>query len=345
MTLIERDQKYVWHPFAPVKGDFPILPLKGAKGVHLELEDGRKIIDGISSWWVNVLGHSHGDIADVLKKQGQELAHVIFAGFTHAPAVDLSEKILSYLPHHKKVFFSDNGSTAVEVALKMAIQYQINTGNSQRKRIIAIEGAYHGDTFGAMSVGERGGFNIPFEPYFFDVSFIPYPTGENEEEVITQFQELCENGDIAAFIFEPLVQGAAGMRIYSPSLLENLLKIAKASGVVTIADEVFTGFFRTGNRFACEYLNTVPHIFCFSKALTNGTLPLSLTVVDSEIFAPFDNSDRQKAFYHGHSYTGNPLACAVAVKTMELLDSQTIQESIKTLCIHQQTFADGCKGF
>src|ERR1051325_3204773 len=253
-SLQTDDHNNIWHPFSPIVGEPPIV-IRSAKGIYLVTEDGKKIIDGISSWWVNIHGHSHPTIAEAIYKQAKELEHVIFAGFTHPPAIELSQKLLSILPSSQsKIFFSDNGSTAVEVALKMAIQYWHNVG-TPKKKVIAIEGAYHGDTFGSMSVGDRGLFTDPFKHHLFDAEFIPFPDGKNDDDVIDRFSKLVKTGDVFGFIYEPLVQGAAGMRMYSPSLLSQLLKIAKRSKVLCIADEVFTGFGRTGRLFASEYLD------------------------------------------------------------------------------------------
>ncbi|MDH5381974.1 MAG: adenosylmethionine--8-amino-7-oxononanoate transaminase [Cyclobacteriaceae bacterium] len=342
-NLKKRDQEVVWHPFSPVKGGFPILPLVKAEGVYLITEDGEKIIDGISSWWVNNLGHSNPEIAEELFKQAKNLSHVIFAGFTHEPAISIAEKILEHLPGQSKVFFSDNGSTSVEVALKIVMQFWKNQGQKNKKRIIALEGAYHGDTFGAMAVGERGGFNITFEPYLFDVDFLPFPTEENEEKCLAKFEDLLEKKDVAGFIFEPLIQGAAGMRIYSPKILEKLIHKAHEYNVICIADEVFTGFYRTDKLFASDYIEEKPDIFCLSKGLTAGTLPLSLTTVSTQIFESFNNSESEKALYHGHSFTGNPLGCAVALKSFEILNRVETQESHRNLCLRQTLFVEEIK--
>ncbi|HEX6223325.1 MAG TPA: aminotransferase class III-fold pyridoxal phosphate-dependent enzyme, partial [Chryseolinea sp.] len=215
-SLRELDRKNIWHPFTPLDaGDDPIL-IERAEGIYLYSTDGRKIIDAVSSWWVNLHGHSHPAIAKAVASQAQLLEHVIFAGFTHEPAIRLSKNLLSILPQNQvKIFFSDNGSTAVEVGLKMAFQFWHNQGITEKRKVIAINGAYHGDTFGAMSVGQRGLFTAPFSPYLFDVEFIDFPSFSNADAVVDQFKALLKTGKVGAFIYEPLVQAAAGMRMYS----------------------------------------------------------------------------------------------------------------------------------
>jgi adenosylmethionine---8-amino-7-oxononanoate aminotransferase len=317
---IEKDKQFIWHPFTPQEGSLAdnIFIIKG-EGIYLHTDDGRKIIDAISSWWVNLHGHSHPKIAEALAIQARELEHVMFAGFTHQPAIDLAEKIISILPDNfSKIFYSDNGSTANEVAIKMAIQYWHNKGE-KKKKIIALEGAYHGDTFGAMAVGERSVFTVPFTDYLFQVEFIDFPTSANEEAVVNQFQQLLSFGDVGMFIFEPLVQGASGMRMYSTELLDTLISLAKQHNVICIADEVFTGFYRTGRFLAIDHLQNKPDIVALSKGLTGGTLPMGITACTKEVYEAFLSTDFSKAFLHGHSYTANPLACAAANVSFNLL--------------------------
>lgn len=317
--FLETDRRNIWHPFTPLAGASDPVLITDAKGVYLHTSDGRKIIDAISSWWVNIHGHSNPVIAKALAEQASTLEHVIFAGFTHKPAIRLSENLLQILPESQcKIFFSDNGSTAVEVAIKMALQYFHNQG-IEKKKIIALQGAYHGDTFGAMSVGARGLFTNAFAPYLFDVSFIEFPTPENEEKAFAEFQRYIKTGDAAVFIFEPLVQAAAGMRMYSPSFLDRLITEARKHDVICIADEVFTGFGRTGKLFASEYLQNSPDIMALSKGLTGGTLPMGITSCNKKITEAFNTSNFYKTFFHGHSYTANPLACATANASFELL--------------------------
>jgi adenosylmethionine-8-amino-7-oxononanoate aminotransferase len=332
MNLIERDQQTIWHPFTPQKGFPYLLPVKSAKGCWLHLEDGRKILDAISSWWVNLHGHSHPYLAEAISKQAKELEHVIFAGFTHEPAVSLSERLLKILPHNQaKLFFSDNGSTAVEVALKMALQYFWNKGQKKKTKIVALEGAYHGDTFGAMSAGERSPFVAAFSPLLFEVAFLPLPNEENIEQVQSQFYKSIESQEVAAFIFEPIVQGASGMRMYEGKYLDKLIKIAQEADILCIADEVMTGFGRTGSLFASLQLQFTPDIVCLSKGLTGGMMAMGVTSCSSKVYEAFYVEDFYKTFFHGHSFTANPLACAVANASLDLLLNDDCQEKIQWL--------------
>lgn len=313
-----KDHQLVWHPYDTLKLPEQIL-ITSAHGVYLQTEDNRKIIDAISSWWVNLHGHGHPSIAKAIADQALNLEHVIFAGFTHIPGITLADQILKAIDRgHSKAFFSDNGSTSIEVAIKMAIQYWFNK-NTKRTRFIAFEGAYHGDTFGAMSVGGKSKFNQPFENYLFDVAYVPLPDNDNFEDVVSRFQQLLSQNDIAAFIYEPLVQGAAGMRMYSPVHLEKLLSLAQSSGVLCIADEVMTGFYRTGKFLASHFCESVPDIVCLSKGITGGFMPLGLTTCLPHVYEAFVSDDPYKVFFHGHSYTGNPLACAAAIESLKLL--------------------------
>lgn len=328
MSLLERHQKHVWPPFGPLVGGFETLPIKKADGVYLYTEDNRKILDAISSWWVNIHGHSNPEIAEAIYQQAKSLDHIIFSGFTHEPAVELAEKVLQLMPsNHEKVFFSDNGSTAVEISLKIAIQYFKNIGKKKAK-IIAIEGAYHGDTFGNMSLAGKSAFYSPFHDYLFEVVQLPFPTEDNESEVIELFQNTAKNGDVCAFVFEPLIQGASGMRVYSASILSKLLAISEENEIVTIADEVMTGFGRTGKNFAFDHLSNKPDIVALSKGLTGGILPLALTSCSSKIVEAFRNNDADKTFWHGHSFTGNPISCACALKSMEIFLRKETQDNI-----------------
>jgi adenosylmethionine-8-amino-7-oxononanoate aminotransferase len=338
-NLLAWDQHHIWHPFTPLRQDTPPL-ITSAEGVYLYTSDGKKIMDAVSSWWVNIHGHANKQIADAIHKQASTLEHVIFAGFTHEPAITLSKNLLSILPsNQQRVFFSDNGSTAVEVGVKMAMQYWHNQGIS-KKKIIALEGAYHGDTFGSMSVGARGLFTKPFEQWLFDVDVIPVPTGENISDVIQRFEAFLATGDVAAFIFEPLIQGAAGMIMYEAGFLSQLLRMANSSNVVTIADEVFTGFGRTGKHFASLYLDVEPDIIAMSKGITGGTLPLGVTSCSSKIEKAFDGVGIEKTFFHGHSYTANPIACAAANASFTILMDDECQRSIQHICELQKTFAE-----
>lgn len=319
MTLSERDQNSIWHPFTQHQTAKNNIAIVRGEGVLLFDENGKSYIDAVSSWWTNLFGHSNPQISNAIKKQVDILEHVIFAGFTHQPAIDLAENLLKILPENQsKVFFSDNGSTCVEVALKMAIQFWYNKG-IQKQTIIAFKNAYHGDTFGAMSVGARGSFNQPFESFLFDVKFIDLPNDENIENVLIDFKNTIQQNNVSAFIFEPLIQGSAGMLMYDAKHLDKLIETAQQSNVICIADEVMTGFGRTGKIFACDYLKNKPDIFCLSKGITGGFLPLGITTCSQAIFNAFLSDDKMKTFFHGHSYTGNPLACAAANGSMKLL--------------------------
>jgi len=330
--LSEKDQQFVWHPFTQEKTAAPAIPIVKGDGIWLITEDGKRIMDVNSSWWTTIHGHAHPYIAERIYEQCKTLEHVIFAGITHPKAIELAERVIKLLSgNFQKVFFSDNGSTSVEVALKMVYQYHYNQGEI-KKRFLAVEGAYHGDTFGAMSVGQRGHFNKPFEHLFFEVDYLPFPTLENENELLQLTENYFKTGEFAGFIFEPLVQGAAGMRIYKPEILNKLITLAKKYNVVTIADEVMTGFYRTGNFFAINYLSKHPDIICLSKGLTGGTMPLGLTVASSQIYTAFYDTDLHKAFLHGHSFTGNPLACAAAIASLDLLEKEETILSVKQIC-------------
>jgi adenosylmethionine---8-amino-7-oxononanoate aminotransferase len=346
-TTVIRDRNAIWHPFTPLIGSGDPLVVKSGKGVYLYTEDGRAIIDGISSWWVNLHGHGNSYIAKAVAEQAAQLEHVIFAGFTHEPAIALAEQLLRLLPENQsKIFYSDNGSTAVEVALKMAFQFWHNK-NEVKTRVIAIDGAYHGDTFGAMSVGDRGAFTAPFAPFLFQVDFIDFPSKEKEEVVLAQFETLIEEGEVAAFIFEPLVQGSAGMRMYSKEVLDKMILMAQRKQIICIADEVMTGFGRTGKMFACDYLKNTPDIFCLSKGLTGGTMAMGVTSCTEEIIEVYRTSDLLKTFFHGHSFTANPIACASALASLQLLVQKECFENIQRIMYQHTIFLErmkGCKG-
>jgi adenosylmethionine-8-amino-7-oxononanoate aminotransferase len=323
----------VWYPFMQMAtAPKPIKILKG-KGTLIYDDKGKAYIDAISSWWVNLHGHANKKIAKAVSKQLTILEHVIFSGFTHQPAEDLAEKIIGILPKgFSHMFYSDNGSTAVEVALKMAIQYHANS-NQKKLKIIALEGSYHGDTFGAMSVGERGIFNKPFHDLMFEVQFF-----DIQKQSVAQFEKLCTK-DVAAFIFEPLVQGAGGMLMHDELILDELLSLAKKNDIICIADEVMTGFGRTGKLFAINYLKQLPDIICLSKGITGGTMALGATVCNQKIFDAFYDIDKSKTFYHGHSYTANPLACTAALASFEILKSKQCLLNIKEISEQHKLFA------
>ena len=315
----------------------PVPIVKGA-GTILYAEDGNSYIDAISSWWVTLHGHAHPYIAEKIYQQALTLEQVIFAGFTHEPAVRLAERLLPILPGNmSRIFYSDNGSTSTEVALKMAVQYWWNQGQQQRKKILAFRNAYHGDTFGAMSVSDRSVFTLAFHDLLFEVIFIDTPTPENFSESQKIIRE-CGT-EIAAFIYEPLVQGAGGMKMYAPNLMDELLQTAKQSGIICIADEVMTGFGRTGRLFASQHLTEQPDIICLSKGLTGGTMALGVTACNSRIYEAFVQDDKYKTFFHGHSFTANPLACTAALASLDLLQKESCREKINWISYSNEKFA------
>ncbi|MDB5256821.1 MAG: adenosylmethionine-8-amino-7-oxononanoate aminotransferase [Chitinophagaceae bacterium] len=342
MTNWEHNDNLIWHPYSSLMPVFPNLPVASAHGAHIHLKDGRILIDGVSSWWVNLHGHSHPVLAKALYKQALELEHVIFAGFTHQPATDLAAQLIDYTAcNFTKLFYSDNGSTAIEVALKMALQYWMNI-DQPRHKIIALEDAFHGDTFGAMSVSGRSVFNKMFDSLMWEVDFIPFPSEEQEALCLQQFEIVLKQHP-AALIVEPLLQGTAGMRVYRPEFLDRLFALAKKEGVICIADEVLTGFGRTGKPFASHYLQEKPDIMCLSKGLTGGTMPFGVTLANSKIVSAFDVPDLDKILYHGHSYTANPLACAVSLASLALLKEPSCVANIEKLSVLQKQFAQQLK--
>lgn len=329
-NLIPRDAACVWHPFTQAHTAQPPIPIVSGQGSYLHAADGSRYLDAISSWWVNLHGHAHPYIAEKISSQAHTLEHVIFAGFTHENGIVLAERLTHLLPGKmSRIFYSDNGSTSVEIALKMAIQYWHNRNPSTEKiHIVRFKHSYHGDTFGAMSAAGRHELNQPFWPYLFTTHSIDPPEKGFEESSLLQLKAILETYSCACFIFEPLVQGAGGMRTHSPQGLSALLKLCKAHHVLCIADEVMTGFGRTGPLFASSTLDISPDIICMSKGLTGGFLPLGATACTEEIYQAFLSSNPCKAFLHGHSYTANPLACAAALASLDLLE--------KHACTHQR---------
>ena len=318
-TLAERDQAVLWHPYTQMQTAPLPIPIVRGEGSWLIADDGTRYLDGISSWWVNLHGHAHPHIAQRVSEQLRTLEHVLFAGFTHPTAVELAEQLLAVLPAGQaRVFYSDNGSTAVEVALKMVLQYFHNQGQPERRTFICFRDSYHGDTFGAMSVSGRGAFTAPFAPLLFDVAFIDVPVPGREAEVLAQLDALLARPDLAGFIFEPLLLGTAGMITYTPAVLDELLRRCRAAGLLMIADEVMTGFGRTGPLFASSQLSQSPDMMCLSKGLTGGTMALGVTTCTATIFDAFLSDDRLKTLFHGHSYTANPVACAAGLASLEL---------------------------
>ena len=313
------DERHVWHPYTQHGASPPPVPIVRGEGSYLFDAEGRPILDAISSWWVTLHGHAHPAIAEAVARQAGCLEQVIFAGFTHEPAARLAAELLERLPAGlNRVFFSDNGSTAVEVAVKTAIQYWRNQGHS-RFLVAALENAYHGDTFGAMSVSARGIFNEAYSDGLFEVARLPDPA---EGDVVAALEDLLdERGhELAALIVEPLLLGAGGMRVWEAGTLRELRRLTRERGVLLIADEVLTGFGRTGPLFACAGAEVVPDLLCLSKGLTGGFLPLGATLSTEEVFQAFRSPDRSHALFHGHSYTANPIACAAARASLALLD-------------------------
>lgn len=338
MGLIERDREVVWHPFTQHQTAGDPLEIIRASGVTLFGADGKEYIDANSSWWVNVHGHGHPHIGKAISEQFMVMDHVVFAGVTHPKAVELAERMVDKTPENlKKVFFSDNGSTAVEVGLKMAFQFFYNQ-NQVRRKVVALNGAYHGDTFGAMSVGQRGYFNAPFESFFFDVDYLDFPTIENKEAILSTARQLFSTNEVAVLIVEPLVQGAAGMRMYSAEILDELTAIAREYGSLVLFDEVMTGFGRTGKLFAMDHCLNKPDIVALSKGLTAGVIPMGLTVASQEVFDAFLSIEKTKAFLHGHSFTANPIACAVACASLDLFERTETLENIHALIEWGRTF-------
>ncbi len=328
MTLTEKDARYLWHPYTQHKtAAAPIAIVKG-EGALLWDENGKEYLDAIASWWVNPFGHSNRTIADAIYKQLTSLEHVLFGGFTHEPAIAVAEKLLPMLPsNQQKIFFSDNGSTAVEVAIKVALQYFFNLGQT-RKTIVAFENAFHGDTFAAMAASGISFYTLAFKGMFIDVVRIPVPVEGLEQQSFDALESALDKHDCAAFIFEPLVQGAAGMVMYSPESLDKLMSICQKHGVLTIADEVMTGFGKTGKNFACDYLTRQPDMMCLSKALTGGTIPMAITSFTQSLFDAFYSDDINKALFHGHTFTANPTGCAAALASMELLATGHMQQNL-----------------
>ena len=347
MSIAERDLKVLWHPYTQMKTmDLPVVITRG-EGVWLYDENDNKYLDAISSWWVNSHGHAHPHIAEKVAEQVKKLEHVIFAGFTHPGAVELAERLIEKLPDNQNhIFYSDNGSTAVEVALKMAIQYWDNRGE-QRNKIISFDNAYHGDTFGAMAVSGRGAFVRPFESMLFDVVFIEPPKEGKEDVSLAQLEEVIreKGSQIASFIYEPLIQGAAGMNMHSAKGLEALIQECQKNQIICIADEVMTGFGRTGKFFASDHLSVNPDIVCMSKGITGGTMALGATSCSSPIYDAFLSDDKSKTLFHGHSYTGNPVACAAANASMDIFDEESTWKNINRIGAQHNEFASKLRDF
>jgi adenosylmethionine-8-amino-7-oxononanoate aminotransferase len=335
MSLTQRDQKVIWHPYTQMKTASPPIGIVKGEGTCLFDEQGKRYIDAVSSWWVNIHGHAHPYIAQKVSQQLHKLEHVIFAGFTHEGAIELAERLLAILPdNQQKAFYSDNGSTAIEVAIKMCLQYWLNKGD-QRTKIMAFKNAYHGDTFGVMAVSGRSAFTAAFDSLLFEVEFIDTPNQDNIEDLKSQITNL--KSELACFIFEPLVQGSGGMLMYEAEYLNQLMAHCKQENVLMIDDEVFTGFGRTGKPFACNHVQVQPDIMCFSKGLTGGTMALGLTTCTQQIYDAFLSDDKLKTLFHGHSFTANPVAIAAALASLDLfLQPETAANTQRIQELHQQ---------
>ena len=331
----------VWHPFTQHGLEEPIPLVTRAQGAILLTADGQRIIDAISSWWVTTHGHCHPKIVAAIRDQAEKLDQIIFAGWTHAPAEDLARRLVAIAPRPlDHVFYSDSGSTSVEVALKMALGYWANRGEP-RHRMIVMQHSYHGDTFGGMSVGERGVFTRAYQALLFDVTSVPFPAAGAEQATLDALEAACAQGDAAAFIVEPLILGSSGMLVYPPNLLAQMHAICAQQGVLFIADEVMTGWGRTGTLFACEQAGIVPDMMCLSKGLTGGAVPLAVTLASQPIYQAHYSKDRSQQFFHSSSYTANPIGCAAALANLDVWRDEPVLERIDTLARRQ---AEGLAG-
>ncbi|AUP79177.1 adenosylmethionine--8-amino-7-oxononanoate transaminase [Flavivirga eckloniae] len=343
MTLKERDKKHLWHPLTQHKLHAESIAITKAKGCLLYDEDSNEYIDAIASWYTCMYGHCNEYITSRVSNQMQQLDQIVFSGFTHEPAIKLSEELIKILPdNQEKIFFSDNGSTSVEIGIKMALQYHFNKGE-KRNILIAFEDGFHGDTFGAMSVSGLSVYNGPFEDFFLEVKRIPTPNGENNEAILNTLNDIAKTHKVAGFVYEPLVQGAAAMKMHDPEGLNAILKFCKNHNIITVADEVMTGFGKTGKHFASDHIDTKPDIICLSKALTGGLVPMALTTCSQDIYEAFYSDEISKGLFHGHTYSANPLACTAALASIELLQSDAIQQNIKTIIASHKRFNEHIK--
>jgi adenosylmethionine-8-amino-7-oxononanoate aminotransferase len=333
--VTRRKTSPIWHPFTQHALQPDMVRIERGEGAYLFADDGRRIIDAISSWWVVTHGHCHPPIVRAIERQAGQLNQIIFAGHTHEPAEQVASAMLKLAPRGLDyVFFSDSGSTSVEVALKMALGYWHNTGRS-RSRIVVMQHSYHGDTIGAMSVGARGVFNAAYGPLLFDVAMVPFPSEGQEQETLDALEAACR-GKPAAFIVEPLILGAGGMLMYPAWVLKEMKRICEAAGVWFIADEVMTGWGRTGTLFACEQADVAPDIACYSKGLTGGALPLAVTLCRDEIFEAHFSQDRSRTFFHSSSYTANPIACAAAKANLDLWNDPAVAARVAAVAAMQE---------
>lgn len=329
------ERNLIWHPYTQMYNASPPIFVTKAQGIYLYDQEGKMIMDAISSWWVNLHGHAHPYIAKKIQNQAKILEHVIFAGFTHKPACELAIKLIRMLPSEIcKIFYSDNGSTAVEIALKMAFQYWVNKGKD-KKFVISFKGSFHGETFGAMSASGKNPLHKPFWDFLFETKTIDAPTSGKEESSLEELKTILRTKKAACFIYEPLILGVGGMKIYSESILKEMILLCQNEDVLTIADEVMTGFGRTENLFASPF---PPDIICLSKGLTGGFLPLGVTASNMKIFEAFYGKELHQAFLHGHSYTANPLSCASASASIDLLLKKKCGEQRKMISEMHKSF-------
>lgn len=336
--LLNIDQSAIWHPYSAMSSDIPVYPVKSARGVRLELEDGRELIDGMASWWSVIHGYNHPEMNHALENQLKDMAHVMFGGLTHKPAIKLTEQLLAITPEPlEAVFYSDSGSVSVDVAMKMAIQYWHAKGKPQKNRFVSLRSAYHGDTFGAMSVCDPvTGMHSLFAGVLPEQVFIEQPQcrfGEtcSAQDIAPLQQALNEHEDeIAALILEPVVQGAGGMWFYSAEYLKRARELCNEHGVLLIFDEIATGFARTGKLFACEHADVVPDIMCVGKAMTGGYLSLAATLATKDIHETIDGAE-PGVFMHGPTFMANPLACTAALTSIRLLLESNWQDNINRI--------------
>jgi adenosylmethionine-8-amino-7-oxononanoate aminotransferase len=334
-------QSPVWHPFTQHGLGEPIPGIVRGEGAALYTADGRRIVDAISSWWVTTHGHCHPRIVEAIRAQAERLDQVIFAGWTHAPAEEVAHEVLRLAPERlTRAFFSDSGSTSVEVALKMALGFWANRGEP-RSKIVVMEHSYHGDTIGAMSVGARGVFNQAYAPLLFDVGRIPFPS--QPQQTLDALERECRAG-AAALIVEPLVLGAGGMLMYGADVVQEMHNICVTYGTLLIADEVMTGWGRTGTLFACEQAGVAPDLMCLSKGLTGGSLPLALTLASEAIWDAHYSTDRAKTFFHSSSYTANPIACAAAAANLAIWREEPVLERVASLAERTQRHLTALEG-
>ena len=329
----------IWHPFTQHGLGEPIPLVTHAEGAILHTADGRRVVDAISSWWVTTHGHCHPRIMAAIAEQAGKLDQIIFAGWTHEPAEEVARGLREIMPADlTRVFLSDSGSTSVEVALKMALGYWLHRGEP-RHRLLVMAGSYHGDTIGTMSVGARGAFNAAYEPLLFDVETLPFPAPGAEQATLDALEAACRSGP-AALIVEPLVLGAGGMLFYPATVLAEMRAICARYGVLFIADEVMTGWGRTGTLLACEQAQVVPDILCLSKGLTGGAVPLAVTMAIEPIFQAHYAADRSRMFFHSSSYTANPLACAAAAANLAIWREEPVLDRVARLAAQQRRRLD-----